>query len=73
MRVSKSAVKKTTSRKEVSKAIATQDAETKRSGLSADQLQEAIRIKAYELYLQRGGQHGNDAQDWIEAERIVLA
>ena len=35
--------------------------------LSAD---EAIRARAYELYLQRGeGSSGDDVNDWLEAER----
>jgi hypothetical protein len=31
-------------------------------------LQERIRQRAYELYQQRGGQHGFDIQDWLRAE-----
>ncbi len=30
---------------------------------------EQIARRAYELYLQRGAQHGCDLQDWIAAER----
>lgn len=26
---------------------------------------------AYELFLQRGGVHGHDQEDWLKAERIV--
>jgi len=29
----------------------------------------AIAKRAYELYLERGGQHGADLDDWLEAER----
>ena len=32
---------------------------------------DAIRHQAYELYLSRGGSHGSDLSDWLEAERIV--
>ena len=32
---------------------------------------EMIAQRAYELYLSRGGQHGGDVQDWLEAERIL--
>jgi hypothetical protein len=32
---------------------------------------EEIARVAYELFQQRGGQHGSDQQDWFEAERIV--
>ncbi|MFN3395622.1 MAG: DUF2934 domain-containing protein [Thermodesulfovibrionales bacterium] len=36
-------------------------------------LQEEIAKVAYELYLRRGCVHGHDLDDWLEAERIVLA
>jgi hypothetical protein len=36
-------------------------------------LQEEIRRRAYELYQQRGGEHGRDHEDWIRAEAEVLA
>ena len=32
---------------------------------------EAIEKKAYELFEQRGGQHGSDLQDWFEAEKLL--
>jgi hypothetical protein len=35
--------------------------------LSYDQIAEA----AYHRYLQRGGQHGQDFDDWLEAERSL--
>jgi Protein of unknown function (DUF2934) len=33
---------------------------------------ERISRKAYELWEQRGRQHGNALQDWIDAEVIVM-
>jgi hypothetical protein len=30
---------------------------------------EAIARRAYELYLQRGDEHGHDLEDWCQAER----
>ncbi|HEX5734383.1 MAG TPA: DUF2934 domain-containing protein [Blastocatellia bacterium] len=30
---------------------------------------EQIRLRAYEIYLERGGGDGNDAEDWLQAER----
>jgi hypothetical protein len=36
-------------------------------------IQDEIAKKAYELYEKRGGQDGNDLQDWLEAERLVLS
>jgi uncharacterized protein HemX len=35
-------------------------------------MQQAIRERAYQLYLQRGGYHGRDAEDWLHAEAEVL-
>jgi hypothetical protein len=34
-------------------------------------LEEEIRRRAYELYLERGGTPGNESEDWITAEREV--
>ena len=28
--------------------------------------------RAYELYVQRGQEHGHDIEDWLEAERQIL-
>ncbi len=36
-------------------------------------LDEEIRRRAYELYLERGGGAGDQHQDWLTAEREVLA
>ena len=30
---------------------------------------EEIRVRAYQLYLERGGTHGQDLDDWLVAER----
>ena len=40
--------------------------------LSREQIEESIRLKAYELYLLRLGQNGSALSDWLSAERIVL-
>ncbi|MBI2486368.1 MAG: DUF2934 domain-containing protein [Deltaproteobacteria bacterium] len=34
-------------------------------------LNEMIEKKAYEIYEQRGREHGKDLDDWLEAEKIV--
>jgi hypothetical protein len=34
---------------------------------------EAIARRAFELYCARGGQHGQDVQDWLAAERELAA
>lgn len=36
-------------------------------------LREQIALKAYDLYEKRGWAHGLDTEDWLEAERLVLA
>ncbi|MFH1074271.1 MAG: DUF2934 domain-containing protein [Candidatus Firestonebacteria bacterium] len=41
------------------------------SNVNKEQLLKEIEKKAYELYLQRNGQHGNDLNDWLEAEKII--
>jgi hypothetical protein len=34
-------------------------------------LEERIRQRAYELYLQRGTQQGSDLDDWLQAEKEI--
>lgn len=36
-------------------------------------LEERIRERAYELYLQRADGSSNELDDWLEAERQILA
>jgi hypothetical protein len=36
-------------------------------------LAEEIRVRAYELYLARGGAPGSEMDDWCDAEREILA
>jgi hypothetical protein len=31
-----------------------------------------IRMRAYEIWLQRGAQDGSDLEDWLQAEEEVL-
>jgi len=31
-----------------------------------------VARKAYELFERRGGEHGHDVDDWLEAERLVV-
>jgi hypothetical protein len=37
-----------------------------------DPLTEAIAARAYELFLERGSEHGHDFEDWLRAERELL-
>lgn len=32
-----------------------------------------IAVRAYEFFVQRGGTHGRDLDDWLQAERELLA
>ena len=32
-------------------------------------MEEDIRYRAYEIYVERGAQHGHDVDDWLQAER----
>jgi len=39
--------------------------------VASPSLEEKVRIRAYELYLQRGGNGGSPEQDWFQAVREV--
>ena len=39
--------------------------------ISRADLQEQIRQRAYELYLERGGQEGHAEEDWLRAEAEI--
>ncbi len=39
-----------------------------RAGLLHSTREQEIRIRAYEIYLQRGGQPGHELEDWLRAE-----
>ena len=41
------------------------------SVVSKEKLLKEIEKKAFELFQKRNGQHGNDLNDWLEAEKIV--
>lgn len=44
-----------------------------RKNLIPINLEDEIRRRAYELYLERGSVPGNQEEDWIAAEREVLS
>jgi Protein of unknown function (DUF2934) len=41
--------------------------------LSKGEVRERISRRAYELYENRGGEHGREVEDWLEAENEVLS
>ena len=34
---------------------------------------EEVRRRAFELFIERGGRHGHDVEDWLRAERELMA
>lgn len=44
-----------------------------RNGSLPSEVESAIRLRAYELYAQRGYIEGFEKEDWLTAEREVLA
>ncbi|HEX9121341.1 MAG TPA: DUF2934 domain-containing protein [Terriglobales bacterium] len=40
--------------------------------VQAHSMEEKIRIRAYLLFEKRGGEHGHDLADWLQAEADIL-
>lgn len=55
--------------KKRSEPAAREAADASTSVSTADDTRDRIAMRAYELYLARGGSHGGDFDDWIAAER----
>lgn len=47
-------------------------ASAKQPATEALPLEERIRRRAYERYIERGGQSGSDLDDWLAAEQEIL-
>jgi hypothetical protein len=47
-------------------------ARAKETPIEALPLEERIRRRAYELYVERGNQSGSELDDWLQAEEEVL-
>ena len=45
--------------------------EVRKSSSGNGNLEEEIRRRAYELYQERGGEHGRHDEDWLRAEAEV--
>jgi len=45
----------------------------KQAGDECQLLEERIRMRAYERYLERGCQPGFELDDWLQAEQEILA
>jgi hypothetical protein len=44
-------------------------AESARTSVADSPRREEIRIRAHEIYIERGGQPDHDLDDWLQAER----
>lgn len=40
---------------------------------NGEALEERIRLRAYQLYAERGSQDNHAVEDWLQAEREILA
>ena len=47
--------------------------EPRRNSVPVSNLEEEIRVRAYEIYLERGGTPGYENEDWLVAEQEVRA
>ena len=45
------------------------DSSTRAVSMGSEPSEEEIRMRAYRRYLERGGAHGQDFDDWLAAER----
>jgi Protein of unknown function (DUF2934) len=52
---------------------ATKTTVEEKEGLLHSTGEQEIRIRAYGLYLQRGGQLGSELEDWLQAERELTS
>ncbi len=60
-----------TSRKQVTTMAGPKPFEVKKKSSTVD-LEEEIRIRAYQLYEERGYTPGHEDEDWLVAEREIL-
>jgi Protein of unknown function (DUF2934) len=44
-----------------------------RNGFTPAELESEIRLRAYEIYEQRGPNDGSEREDWLRAEQEILA
>ena len=42
--------------------------DTRSSSMGSEPSEEDVRMRAYQRYLERGGDHGEDFDDWLKAE-----
>ena len=62
--------------KQASSAISAKSAKSAAVAASATRVrasQDRIKERAFQIYEKRGSEHGHDMQDWLSAERQILA
>ena len=50
----------------------TPDTASDRQSAAPEPDRQAIEVRAYELYLERGGGDGDDVNDWLRAEQELI-
>ncbi len=63
---------KTQKQSQPNHAVASKSSPTKVVMMATAPSQDAIRERAYELYVSRGREQGQDQQDWLRAEQDIL-
>ncbi|MBF0330340.1 MAG: DUF2934 domain-containing protein [Candidatus Omnitrophica bacterium] len=58
---------------EVKPAVKKEAQAVVKKNVSQDDFWRRVENKAYEIYVSRGADHGDDQRDWFEAERQVRA
>ena len=61
--------KRTTTQKPDGEAAAQPKPNGQSGPLELVPTEDDIRLRAYQRYLERGGEHGADFDDWVEAEK----
>ena len=64
---------KRTSRSRSKPASGSSDVSATASSTAARGAEEQIRVRAYQLFLERGGHGGSAEQDWLQAEAEIRA
>jgi len=58
--------------KKAAKKTAAKKAPTKKAAMKVAATHTDIAALAHKFYIERGGQHGSDAEDWLRAEKQLL-
>jgi Protein of unknown function (DUF2934) len=61
--------KRSTSKKPAAGAAEARKPNGSSAPTDVDPTEDDIRLRAYQRYLERGGEHGADFDDWLEAEK----